>query len=114
MQEPVLERRALHMDEVGELEYALERARRDALVKHIALRLCLRLLVTADCERALLGLDLDIGFGEASDRDRDAILVIAGALDVVVRVARCTVMAGDLIKERALPVKADGRTIEGS
>src|SRR5262249_14255597 len=97
-----------------ELEYALERARRDALIENLALLVGLCLLLTADGERALLGLDLDIGLGETGDRHRDAIFVIAGAFDVVGRVARCTVVSGDLIEERKQPVKADRRTIEGS
>src|SRR5262249_34563759 len=45
---------------------------------------------------------------------RDAILVVAGAFDIVGRVTRCTVMSGGLIEERKQPVKADGRAIEGS
>ena len=36
VQETVLEGRALHLDVVGKLEAALERAGRDALVEHLA------------------------------------------------------------------------------
>src|SRR5262245_34058543 len=73
VQQAVLERRTLHLDEGGELKHAFERARRDALVEDFALRLGLRLLLTADGERALLGLDVDVRLGEAGDRDRNAI-----------------------------------------
>src|SRR5262245_48543957 len=114
MQQAVLQRSALDLNEVRELEYALERARRDALVENLALGFGLRLLLATDGECALLGLDVDIGLGETSDRYRDAILIIAGAFDIVGRVARCTVMSGGLIEERKQPVKADGRAIEGS
>src|SRR5262249_2929211 len=101
MQQAVLERGALHLDKVRELEYALECARCDALVENLPLLgFALCLLLTADGERALLGLDADIGLGKASDRYRDAILIVAGAFDIVGRVARCTVMSGDLIEER--------------
>src|SRR5262245_2547014 len=115
MQQAVLQLGALHLDKVRELEYALDRARRDALVEILTLRgFALCLLLAADGERAFLGRDVDIGLGKASDGYRDAILIIAGAFDIVGRVARCTIMSGDLIEEREQPVKADGRAIEGS
>src|SRR5262245_30518727 len=101
MQQAVFQRGALHLDKIRELEYALERARRDALVLNLTLlAFVLRLLLAPDGERVLLGLDVDISLGKARDRYRDAILIVAGAFDVVGRVTRCTVMAGDLIEER--------------
>ena len=61
---------ALDLDVVGELEHALERARRDALIEHLALLLVgLGLLVAADRQRVLLGHDRQLGLGEAGDRD---------------------------------------------
>src|SRR5205807_1021520 len=81
VQQAVLQRGAFHLDKVGELEYALECARRDALVEDLTFGFGLRLLLAADGQRALLGLDGDIGLGEPSDRYRDAILIIAGAFD---------------------------------
>src|SRR5262249_22607163 len=114
MQETVLERRALHQDVVGELEHALERARRNTLIKGLALLLLgLRLLVTADRQRALLGLDVELGLGETGHRYRDTVVVLAGPLDVVGRITRGAV-TGDLVEEGKQPVEADGRTIEGS
>src|SRR5205807_3813494 len=104
----------LHLDKVRELEYALEGARRDALVEDLTLDFGLRLLLAADFERAFLGLDGNVGLGETSNRYRDAILIVAGAFDIVGRVARCTIVSGDLVEEREQPVKADGRAIEGS
>src|SRR5215470_13557323 len=58
VQETVLERRRADLDMVGELEHALERTRRDALVEHLALVvLGLRLLLALDRQHTLLGLD---------------------------------------------------------
>ena len=44
VQEPVLERRALDVDVVGELENTLEGARGDALIEHLAVLLVFGLL----------------------------------------------------------------------
>src|SRR5262249_44911740 len=91
------------------------RARRDALVEHLALLLVgLGLLLALDRQRVLLRLDRDVGVGEARDRERDAVGVLAGPLDVVGRVARAGVEARDLVEHRKEPVESDGGTIEGS
>src|SRR5262249_24990417 len=114
VQEAVLERRALYQDVVGELEHALERARGNTLIEGLALLLLgLRLLVAADRQRALLGLDVQLGLREAGHRYRDAVVVLAGPLDVVGRITRGAV-SGHLIEEGKQPVEADGRTIKGS
>ena len=113
VQETVLERRALHLDVVGELEYALERARGDALVERRALGLVgLGLLVAADRQGVFLDLDVELALGKARDRNRDAIVVLAGPLDVVGRITGRAV--AELVEEGKQPVEADGRTIEGS
>ena len=58
MQETVLQRRALHLDVVGELEAALEGACGDALIERLAaLLVSLGLLVAADRQRVFLDLD---------------------------------------------------------
>ena len=89
MQEPVLERRTLDLDVVGELEDALERARCDTLVEDLAgLLLVLRLLIALDREGVFLAFDRKIALAETGNRDRDAIGVLARALDVVGRIAR--------------------------
>ena len=116
MQETVFESGALDLDVLGELEDALEGAGGDALMEHFALLLLgLRLLLTLDGQRVLLGLDRKIGLGEAGDRDGDPVGVLAGPLDIVGRVGRAAAFeARYLIEHREQPVEADGRTIEGS
>src|SRR5262249_30823922 len=115
VQETVPQRRALHLDMVGKLEDALERARGDALVEGLALLLLgLRLLLAADRQLALPGLDVEVGLQEAGHRDRNAVVVLAGPLDIVGRVTRRAVTSGNVIEEGKQPVEADGRTIEGS
>ena len=72
MQQSVLERRALHLDVLGELEDALEGAGRDALVENVALVLVgFGLLLTLDRQGVFLGDDRNFVFGEAGDSDRD-------------------------------------------
>ncbi len=66
VQETVLERRALHLDVVGELEHALEGARGDALVERLALVLVgLGLLLAADRQRVFLDLDVELGLARS-------------------------------------------------
>ena len=61
MQEAVLQRRALHLDEIGKLEHALEGARRDALIQGLAGFLFgLGLLLAADGEGVFLQLDVEL------------------------------------------------------
>src|SRR5262245_24909957 len=115
MQETVLERRPLDLDMVGELEHALERARGDALIKGLALLLLgPRLLVAADRQRVVLHLDLEVRLAKSGNGYRNAIVVLAGPLDVVGRITRGAVVASHLIEEGEQPVEANGRTIEGS
>ena len=68
-------------------------------------------MLALDGQRVLFRFDREVAFAEAGDRDRDAIVVLAGALDVVGRIARRGFKA---VEHREQPVEADGRTIEGS
>ena len=69
VQETVLEVRALDLDKVGELEHALESARCDALIEHVAaLLLLLGVFLAADGQRVLLRYDRKFGLVEARDR----------------------------------------------
>src|SRR6185369_2557927 len=113
MQEAVRELRAGDLDVVGKLEAALERAGRDALIEHLTLLLvALLLLLAADRERVFLGLDRQLVLRKARNRNRDAIGVIAGPLDVVGRVGRRRF--NGVIEHREQTVEADGGTIKGS
>src|SRR6476660_5146590 len=113
VQEAVLKLGALDLDEVGELESALESSSGNALIEYVAaLLFLLGVLLAADGQSVLLGHDRELVLGEAGYRDGDTILVVAGPLDVVGRVPRRGAVEA-LIEHREQPVKADGRTIEG-
>src|SRR2546421_8143705 len=73
VQETVRELRAGNLDIVGQLEAALERAGRDALIEHLALVLGLLLLLTFHSESVFLGLDRQFVLGKARDRNGDAV-----------------------------------------
>ena len=112
MQQSVLQRSALHLDVVGKLEDALEGARRDALIEHLAALLVgLGLLLAFDRQRIFLGLDGKLVLAEARHRNRDAVGILAGALNVVGRIARSAL---ETVEHGEQPVETDGRTIEGS
>src|SRR5438876_531503 len=104
VEETVLEARALHLDEVGELEAPLEGAARDAAVERAGL-VGLWLCLAGDGERAFLRGDVELLRPEAGDRHGQAIGVIAGDLDVVGRVAPvCSRRVG----KRRQAVEAEG------
>src|SRR5262249_61596023 len=65
-------------------------------------------------QRVLLRLVGAVVRGNAGDRERDAVGVLAGPLDVVGRIGRATVEARNLVEHREEPVESDGGTIEGS
>jgi hypothetical protein len=111
VQETVLEGRALHLDVVGKLELALESAPGDALIEHLAAVVLLDLLLALDGQRVLFRFERQFVLAEASDGYGDAIVVLAGAFDVVGRVARSGLKA---VQHRKQPVETDGRAIEGS
>ena len=60
MEQAVLQARALHLDVVGELEAALEGARGDAAIEHLAAFLGLCFLLALDGQGVLLGLDREV------------------------------------------------------
>src|SRR4051812_31867994 len=114
VQETVLQRRALYLDEIGKLEYALKSARRDALIEHLAGGLVvLGLLLTANRQGVFLRLDRQVSLGKARDGYRDTVVVLAGPLDIVGRVTGSGAF-GDLIEEGKQTVETDGGPIEGS
>src|SRR3984957_4576497 len=101
---------------VGELEATFEVPRGDALVEHVAtFLLVVGLLLASERQRVLLCFDREISVGEAGDRDRNAIVVLAGPRDIVGWIAGCRRFhAADLVEHGEQPVKANGRTIVGS
>src|SRR5580700_4413370 len=114
VQETVLEARAFHLDEIGELEHALKSARRDALIEHLAaVAFVLGVFLAADGQRVLFGYDGQLRLIEARDRDGNAVRILAGPLDIVGRIAGSGALEA-LIEQREQPVEADGGTIKGS
>src|SRR5690606_37638684 len=82
----------IHAHEVRELEATFEAAVGDADMEHVAVRSLLA-LAALDRQQVLLRGDLEIVRAEAGYRQRDAIAVLAAALDVergvvVARIAR--------------------------
>src|SRR5713101_6138955 len=112
VQKSVLEGRTLDLDVIGKLEDALECTRSDALIEHLTVvLLVLRLFLAFDRQRVFLRFDRKLVLAKARHRHRDTIGVLAGALDIVGRIARSGLEAVEHGEE---PVETDGRTIEGS
>ena len=83
------------------------------LIKYVAaLLFLLGVLLAADGQSVLLGHDRELVLGEAGYRDGDTILVVAGPLDVIGRIARSGA-ADALVEQRKQPVETDGGTIKG-
>ena len=103
VQQAVLEGRVLHLHMIGKLEDALEGARGDALIEHLAILLFLGLLGALDRQRVFFRFDRQIVFAETGDRDRDAIVVLARAFDVVGRIARGRLKTSSIENSRSKP-----------
>ena len=114
VQEAVLQRRARHLDVVGELEAALEGAGGDAAIEHFTALLALLFVPLAlHHEHVFLRLDVDVALAEACDGHGDAVGVLVAPLDVVGRIGlrRFAVPPGR-IEQAEQTVETDGRTIE--
>src|ERR1700748_996619 len=81
LQQTLIERRALHLDEVGKIEAALERATGNAVIEIFTLVL-LGIRLAGDNQRVLVDGDVDLLWLEAGDGNRDAIGVLAGPYDI--------------------------------
>jgi hypothetical protein len=105
MQQSVLEGSVLHHHEIGELECALEGAGRDAAVKHFGFFLVVLIgdFLALDRQGIFLGDDRKLSLREAGNRYADAIGVLAGALDIVRRVAGAAVGSGLIEQKRSKP-----------
>jgi len=113
MEQAVLERGVLHLHEIGKLEGPLEGARRDAAIEHLGLVLVIFIggFFALDRQRVFLGDDRKFALRKAGDRDADAIGVLAGALDVIGRIAGAAV-GRCLVEQGKEAVEADGGTIK--
>src|ERR1700720_439486 len=85
LEEPIREGRALDLDMVGEAEAALERARRDALIHVVLLRMVGP--PTGDGQQVLLRRYGDVIRGEPGQGHRYTEALLAGPHDVVGRIA---------------------------
>ena len=113
MEQAILEAGAGDFHIFGQLEAQLESALGNAAMQEFTGFLArTRRLGAFDDEAVLLALDSDIALGETSDRDRDAVGIVADLLDVVGRVG-LGLLADKAIEAAEQPVEADGRAIEG-
>ena len=95
VKQAILQRSALHLDVVGELEATLESALGDAAVQDFGLLRALVLgLLGLDGQRVLARLDRELILAKAGNGHGDAIGVLAGSLDVVGRDSSVPVPAG--------------------
>src|SRR5580692_8904476 len=81
VKQAVFKARAGHLDVIGELEAALERAGGNSLIKHLRLRrfaLALAFPRPTDGKGIFLGFDREIGCAEARDRHRYPVGILAG------------------------------------
>jgi hypothetical protein len=89
VEQAILERGVFHQHEIGKLEDALEGARRDAAIQHLGFVLAVLIggFLAPDRQRVFLRDDGKLALREAGDGDADTVLVLAGALDIVGRIA---------------------------
>ena len=89
MEQAILERGVLHHHEIGKLESPLEGARRDAAIEHLGFVVAVFIggFLALDRQRVFLRDDREFALREAGNRNGDAVAVLAGALDIVGRIA---------------------------
>lgn len=85
MKQAVLQRGVLHLHEIGKLEDALEGAGRDAAIENLGFIVAVLVggLFALDRQRIFLRDDRKLSLREAGYGNRDAILVLTGALDIM-------------------------------
>src|SRR6185503_1898896 len=111
MEQPILELRALDLDVLRELETPFEGATGDPLMEIArlgAVRLAIALAL--DGEHAFLDLDGEVLLGEARDRERNPVVVLAGPLDVVRGIGHAVIELGERIEHVGEAIEADGGT----
>jgi hypothetical protein len=80
------------------------------LVEHFAILAGGRLFAALDGQRVLFRFDRKLVLAEAGNRDSNAVVILAGAFDVVRRIARSGI---DAVHQRKQPVETDGGAIKG-
>src|SRR5690606_7459527 len=85
----------------------------NAAVKHLdAFAVLVLALFTLDGQDVAMGLDRKIILREAGNRHRNAVSILARALDTVRRISLAAVRLGKRIKHGEEPVETDGRTVQ--
>ena len=107
MEQAVFQLGAFDFDMLGELEFALKSAARNALVQIGGLAGLVAL--AGDGQNTIGHFDAEVLFGKAGGGDGDAIIILVAALDIVGRIALGRVGALEQIEQ---PIKADGGTEE--
>jgi hypothetical protein len=105
LQETILERGILNLDEIGKTETTLESAGCDPTM-HVVVVLLLA-FATSNGERVLFHRDADLGGLEASDRQRNTVAVFASAQDVVRGIVVLRLIAQALVHQVENAIKAD-------
>src|SRR5258708_3223379 len=111
LQEPVFKRRACHLDIVGEVELAPERTSRDGLEQVVVIAV-LRLAAFYG-QHVLLCRDGDLLRLEAGQSERDAIVILTDACDVVGRVIVLALQPERIVNEVKQAIETDGRPPDG-
>src|SRR5216683_7833846 len=111
LQEPVFKRCACDLDVVGEVELAPERTSRDALEQVLVITVLY--LAAFHGQHVLLCRDGDLLRLEAGQSERDAIVVLTAACDVVGRVVILALQTKRIIDEVEQTIEPDGRPPHG-
>src|SRR5690606_1964535 len=112
VQQAVPELGAKHLDMVGKLEAALERPRGDAAMQESRACVLLPSLAALDARHVAMGFYGDVVLREAGYGHRDAVGILAGALDIVGRIGLTVRGLSERVEHREKTVETDGRTIE--
>ena len=111
-QQPISDAGTRHLDVVGELEAALERAGGDAAVQ-VLLRVPVGLLLAAHDQQVGLRREIQLVRPQARDGHGDAVLILACLLDVVRRPVVDRLHARGVLEQIEDPVETDARPEQG-
>src|ERR1700682_2698768 len=111
LQEPVFKRRACYLDVIGEVKFAPGRTCRDALEE--VLVIAVFCLTPFHGQHVLLCRDGDLLRLEAGQSERDAIVVLTDACDVVGRVVVFALQTKRIVDEAEQTIEPDGRPPHG-